>query len=96
MRRIWALLAALTHGGGFKNSIASGMPRLVLVESARADGGVDFKVSHAPIVKQTKACTANDGPYGNNQYAAFLSDGGEISPNKDYYDPGYNTSDCYN
>ena len=84
-----ALLAALTHGGGFKNSIASGMPRLVLVESARADGGVDFKVSHAPIVKQIKSCEAGKGPYGDGLYADYLSDGNEISSEKDYYDPGY-------
>ena len=84
-----ALLLALTSGGVFKNSVAGGMPRLVLVESARADGGVDFKVSHAPIVKQIKSCEAGKGPYGDGLYADYLSDGNEISSEKDYYDPGY-------
>ena len=86
-----ALLAAIAAGSAlFKNSIAGGIPRLVLVESARADGGVDFKVSHAPIVKQIKSCEAGKGPYGDGLYAAYLSDGCAISPEKDYYDPGYN------
>jgi len=86
-----ALLAAIAAGSGlFKNSIASGIPRLVLVESVRADGGVDFKVSHAPVVKQKKACTSGAGPYGDGLYADYLTDGNAISPNKDYYDPGYN------
>ena len=85
-----ALLAAIAAGGVFKSTLASGIPRLVLVESARADGGVDFKVSHSPIVKQTKGCTAGTGPYGYDQYSDYLSDGGEVSPNKDYYDSGCN------
>ena len=85
-----ALMAAVTRGGLFKNSIASGMPRLVLLESGRADGGVDFKVSHAPIVKQMKNCGGSGGPYGYEQYAKYLSDESEISHDKDYYDLGYN------
>ena len=85
-----ALLAAITAGGLFKDSLASGIPRLVLVESVRADGGVDFKVSHAPIVKQTKSCSSGTGPYGYNQYTGYLGDNSEISRDKDYCNRGYN------
>ena len=85
-----ALLAAITAGGlVFKNSLASGVPRLVLAESVRADGGVDFKVSHSPIVSQLKSFTYGHGPYGYGEYETYLSDGGEISPSKDYYIGGY-------
>ena len=84
-----ALFAAI-KAGSEGNLYASGVPRLVFVEHARADGGVDFKVSHEPIVKQTKSCTSGNGPYGDGQYADYLSDKSAISSEKDYYDPGYN------
>jgi len=83
-----ALMATIkANSGVFKNTISDDVPRLVLVESARADGGVDFKISHTPVVKQLKGCGSGTGPYGNNQYEGFLSDGQEISPDKDYYVP---------
>ena len=83
-----ALMATIkANSGVFKNTISDDVPRLVLVESARADGGVDFKISHTPVVKQLKGCGSSTGPYGNNQYEEFLSDGQEISPDKDYYVP---------
>ena len=83
-----ALMASIAaNSGTFKKTIKGGIPRLVLVESARADGGVDFKISHTPVVQQLKSCASGTGPYGNNQYEEFLSDGQEISPNKDYYVP---------
>ena len=84
-----ALFAAI-KAGSEGNLYASGVPRLVFVEHARADGGVDFKVSHEPIVKQTKSCTSGNGPYGDGKYTDYLSDKSAISPEKDYYDPGYN------
>lgn len=67
-----------------------GIPRLKLVESARGDGGVDFKLSHDPFVAQITSCGASQTPYGTDGYLDFLSDGQEISPGKDYYTPNLN------
>ena len=66
-----------------------GIPRLKLVEAARGDGGVDFKLSHDSFVAQITNCGANVGPYGDG-YLDYLSDGKEISPDKDYYVPALN------
>ena len=83
-----ALLAAIKAGSGkFKSTLKNGIPRLVLAESVRADGGVDFKVSHSPIVKQLTGCSSGRGPYGYEEYEDYLSDGQAISPLKDYYVP---------
>ena len=81
--KLWA--AVLRGGVRFKNTLASGIPRLRLVEAERADGGIDFKVSHYPVVQQTAACAASKGPYGFGNYEGYLSDGRPISPDKDYY-----------
>ena len=81
-----ALFAAILRSGlTFRKTLASGMPRLKLTESPRADGGVDFFVSHEPIVSQLKNCLAAKGPYGYDMYEEYLSDGQAISPLKDYY-----------
>ena len=80
-----ALLSAIEAGSSFKDAVPGGIPRLKLVESVREDGGVDFKISHMPVVAQTAHCMANAGPYGFEQYEEFLSDRREISPAKDYY-----------
>lgn len=78
------LLSAIKSGTE-ANLFKGGIPRLTLAESVRADGGVDFKASHAPVVKQLKSCPFGGGPYGYDQYEGYLSDGSEISSSKDYY-----------
>ena len=81
-----ALLSAIRAGGcSFRDSTTYGIPCLVLVESVRGDGGVDFKVSHVPVVKQLQSAGASNGPYGFDDYLEYLSDGREISESKDYY-----------
>lgn len=84
------LLAALVRGGvSFGKTLASGVPRLRLLESERQDGGVDFKITHDPIVKQLKSNSLSYGPYGQGMYEDYLSDGQPISPDKDYTTAGY-------
>ena len=79
------LLAAIRCSGkSFKGAVC-GIPHLMLVEKVRDDGGVDFSVSHEPIVRQIKNCTSGSGPYGNGNYEGYLSDGLEITPDKSYF-----------
>ena len=80
-----ALLSAIVSGSeSFKDSMGSGIPRIKIVERVRDDGGVDFLVSHHPVVKLIKGCSANESPFGSDGFEYMFSDGQPISPEKDY------------
>ena len=77
-------LADAVKAGSVGFVYGGGIPRLKMVESARADGGVDFKLTHEPFVAQIKNSASASGPYGFEQYDTYLSDGQAISPDLDY------------
>ena len=80
-----ALFSAILSGSAdFKDTLGSGIPRIKLEERVRDDGGVDFMVSHHPVVELNKACSASESPFGNEGFDSMLSDGQPISPKKDY------------